>query len=328
MNDFFASFHLAFPWVFIFIPLPWLIYYLIPATGFMTASVHAPALVKLWQQYGMTEEKGDKCQLNTITFHLLWVLLLCTAASPYRIISEPPVITGRHHLMIAVDISDSMMTRDITLPSQQKVTRLKAADHFLQALFRRHSGDKTGLILFAESPYFVVPLTDDHKVINTFISRSYTGLAGNKTAIGDTIVFAVAKLIESEKNSQKKQVNRTLLLITDGQNTTGIYSPSHAAGLAAESGVRVYTLGIGSASGEGGLDESSLQYIATETQAKYLHIGQNHALKNLSELIGQLELTTDETPAKLSSQWLYPWPLGMAFLSGCFWIFHFLRFKE
>ena len=328
MNDFFASLHFAYPWVFILIPLPWLIYYLIPPAGFMTASVYAPALVKLWQQYAVTKGKSNGCQLNTATFHLLWLLLLCTAASPYRIISGPPVMASRHQLMIAVDISDSMMTRDIILPSQQKITRLEAADRFLQALFRDHSKDKAGLILFAESPYLVVPLTDDHKIISTFISRSYTGLAGNKTAIGNTIAFAVSHLIESEKNSQKARVNQTLLLITDGQNTAGIYSPFHAAGIAAESGIRVYTLGIGSASGEGGLDESSLKYIAAETQAKYIHIGQNHALKNLSELIGQLALATDEAPATLSRQWLYLWLLGMAFFTGCLWIFYFSGFKE
>ena len=83
------------------------------------------------------------------------------------------------------------------------------------------------------------PLTFDRKTVRTLLNESAIGLAGQFTAIGDAIGLAVKRLRERD------QKNRVLILLTDGANTAGEVDPMQATRIAAESGLKIYTVGIG-----------------------------------------------------------------------------------
>lgn len=93
--------------------------------------------------------------------------------------------------------------------------------------------------MFGSQPYIQAPLTFDHQTLRTLLFEAGLGMAGRATAIGDAIGLAVKRLRE------RPQQHRVLILLTDGANTAGNLSPRKARDIAADSNVRIHTIGIG-----------------------------------------------------------------------------------
>ena len=105
--------------------------------------------------------------------------------------------------------------------------------------------DQIGIVIFAKDTFNLCPLTQDHRALETFIDRIDFDLAnGDATAIGMGLANAVNKLRASKAKS------KVAILLTDGENNSGQIDPIRAAEVAKQFGVRVYTIGVGSASGE------------------------------------------------------------------------------
>ena len=112
--------------------------------------------------------------------------------------------------------------------------------HVLSGFIDRRAGDRIGLVLFADHAYLQAPLTFDTNTVKQLLLEAQLGFAGQKTAIGDAIGVSIKRLIERPAES------RTLILLTDGANNSGSVTPLEAGQLAAEQGVKIYTIGIGS----------------------------------------------------------------------------------
>jgi len=230
-------------------------------------------------------------------------------------------VSGRN-LMLAVDLSGSMDQKDFELGSR-RVDRLTATKAVASEFISRREGDRIGLILFGERAYLQVPLTLDRETVKILLLEAFIGLAGEKTAIGDAITLAVRRVHEQAD----EEGDQVLVLLTDGANTAGEVEPIKAAELAAQVGLRIYTIGIGAeqlevASLIGGrrrinpsadLDEDTLTRIAELTGGRYFRATDTASLQDIYQLVDELEPVEEQESGFRPVKSLFFWPLGGAF---------------
>jgi Ca-activated chloride channel family protein len=305
-------------WAFFLLPLPLLAMLLLPQAATATpAALRIPFFNAL--QSGLSMQQQPRSRLWQIVSIIAWVLLVTAAARPQLIGEsiELPV-TGRS-LMMAVDISGSMLTEDMEI-NGRTITRLTAVKAVAGDFIEHREGDRIGLILFGTQAYLQAPLTFDRKTVRTLLDEAQMGLAGQQTAIGDAIGLAVKRL------QKQPRENRVLILLTDGANTAGNVDPLKAADLAAQEGIRIYTIGVGSESqliqtpfgiqqvGGSDLDEASLKAIAAKTGGKYFRARDVESLAGIYALLDEIEPLSEDMLSYRPVDELYQWPLALALL--------------
>lgn len=311
----------AWPWMFLALPLPWLVRRVLPAAESTSPALRVPygsRLDAVAAAGGVARSAG----IGLLAW-LAWALLCVAAARPQQLgdIVQPPQ-AGRD-LMLAVDLSGSMSEEDMTL-GNQTVDRLTAAKAVLADFLDRRAGDRVGLLVFGDRAYTVAPMTMDLSSVRQQLGDSVVGLAGQATAIGDAIGLAVKRL-KSQPASQ-----RVLILLTDGVSNAGMLDPLKAAQVAKDEGVRIHTIGFG---GEGeslsvfgiplhvpgggdDTDMATLQRIATTTGGKAFRARDTEELAGIYAEIDRLE------PVKRPGQSVrprverYAWPLSAALALG------------
>lgn len=182
---------------------------------------------------------------------------------------------------------------------------------------KRRQGDRLGLILFGTNAYTYVPLTFDLGALGDLLTDVSTGLAGRHTAIGDAIGLAL--------KSMRKQRSRhkVLILVTDGSNTAGFENPIVAAQAAAQQGLTIYSIGIGSdiktleqiyglQSIPTGvvLNERVLRRIAEVSGGRYFRATNRAALEQIYVELDKLEPIDYEYQSQRPRQELYLLPLA------------------
>jgi len=311
-----AGFNLAWAWLLLLLPLPWLLRRWLSAAS--RASVQA--LRVPW--FGQVVESGGgwmRQPLLAAVAGLVWTLLLLAAARPQWVgeIETLPV-TGRD-LLLAVDISGSMDTQDM-LFGGKPVNRLTMVKQVAGEFIQRRRGDRVGLVLFGSRAYLQTPLTFDTETTAVLLEESEIGLAGRETAIGDAIGLAVKRLREDAAK------DRVLVLLTDGANTSGEVQPMQATEFAAREGLKIYTVGVGAdemmvqdffgsrmVNPSADLDEDTLRAIAERTGGAYFRARDAEALARIYEQLDELEPVESDQEAIRPVEELFHWPLGLAF---------------
>ena len=314
-------FTLHWPWLLLLLPLPWVVLRLSARGDQREQALRVPLHSRLMRAAG-----GDDgaSQPPPWLLWLVWALLVLACTRPQWMGEETALpITGRD-LMLAADISGSMERNDMVI-DQQRVTRLIAVKVFMGDFISRRRGDRLGLILFGTQAYLQAPLTFDTRAVRTFLEEAEIGFAGNGTAIGDAIGLAIKKLQE------RPQQARVLILLTDGANTAGSLAPEQAAQLAARSGLRVYTIGIGAEemvtpglfgsslgarriNPSADLNEALLKNIAEQTGGQYFRARDTAELAEIYRTLDTLEpLASDAATVRPVEEWFHL-PLGMALL--------------
>ena len=310
-------FEFAWPWLFLLLPVPWLVRAFAPPVRQQNVELSVPFYNEL-DTLQLKERTGlaHWCS-QTMLYTLIWLLLLLACARPqlYGDLQERQV-TGRD-LLIAVDVSSSMLYSDMTLDGNS-LSRMEFVKHWLGNFISQRQGDRLGLILFGSKAYLQAPLTYDHQSVRTWIDEAQPGIAGSTTSIGDAIGLAIKRL------RQHPADQRVLLLITDGANNSGVMSPAAAAQLAAYYQIKIYTLGIGSHEANElnklidstslELNEQSLKDIAQSTDGQYFHVTDSNDFIDIQNTLKQLEPSTHYQTPKRNIQELYSWPLAAAFL--------------
>jgi len=308
------------PWVLLMLPLPLAVYYGMPP---QEAGKEAALRVPFIEDFRFAQRPlQSRLKLRWMKWMslLAWVLVVLAASKPLWLGDTISINISGRDLMIAVDLSDSMRAEDFEI-NGQAVNRLNATKSVATEFIENRRGDRLGLILFGSRAYLQAPLTFDTRTINQLLLESSIGMAGERTAIGDAIGLALKRL---DTNPQGKQV---LILMTDGANTAGEVTPIKAAQLAAQRGLKIYTIGIGSDEIEhrswfglrkpnpaAQLDEKSLQQIATLTGGRYFRAHNTEKLAEIYALLDELEpLDKDEQSFRPISDLFY-WPLAFALL--------------
>jgi Ca-activated chloride channel homolog len=232
-------------------------------------------------------------------------------------------------ILIALDVSESMLAEDVS------PNRLERAKREIIDLLNITEGDRVGLVAFAGTSFLQCPLTLDYGAVQIFLDELSTDLIPVPgTAIGEAITKSVGAYDEKDRNS------RVLILITDGEDHYG--KPLEAAKKAAESGLKIYAIGIGQEGGapipdkkSGGfkkdrkgdvvmsqLDEDTLQKIALETGGSYVRsVTGNLDLENIyKDIRANVEDKELESGRRKRFEERYQWPLSLAifllFLEG------------
>ena len=197
-------------------------------------------------------------------------------------------------LMLAVDVSNSMLAEDFA-PNRLERTKYSIA-RLLEGLHQ----DRVGLVVFAGDAYVQLPITSDYLTARNFVQRvSPTMVSKQGTAIGAAIDLAANSF------SSQSEGSRAIILITDGENHED--NPIAAAKRAAEQGIKIYAIGIGTPEGapikldgdfirdENGelvvskLDESTLREVALSTDGAYIRSTEKSM--GLAEIIEKIKQT-------------------------------------
>lgn len=244
-------------------------------------------------------------------------------------------------LMLAIDLSGSMDEQDMryqnTIVSRLFVTK-RVASEFVQ----NRKGDRVGLIVFGAYAYLQTPLTFDRQTIIENIAKSYSGDADDiqnryfGTSIGDAIGLAIKRMRATQSiqkndtntshpNNEKQIENKTLILLTDGVDRTSTLPPIKAAELAANNGLKIYTIGLGSDEVDNGffgqlfskkpdIDEATLKAIANLTGGKYYRARKADELAKIYAEIDRLEPVESESLSFRPQRALFYYPLALGLL--------------
>ena len=236
--------------------------------------------------------------------HLLFVALLGAVGCLIIILCRPQThdswatsdVEGTD-IVVAMDVSTSMLAKDF------RPNRLEAAKDVATKFVSGRDHDNIGLVLFAGESFTQVPMTMDNAMLMNAIHEVKTGVLEDGTAIGDGIATAINRIKDG------KAVSKSIILLTDGSNNTGVVAPLTAAEIAKQYDVKIYTIGVGSngtapypvAIDYAGniqyqtlpvvIDEGTLQKIAAATGGKYFRATSKSALSNIFKEIDSMEKT-------------------------------------
>jgi|TARA_B110000261_G_scaffold47485_1_gene55976 Ca-activated chloride channel family protein len=306
-------YELAYPWALSLLALP-LLMPLLPAYKESRNSVRVPFFDKLVELSEQRPHSGaiilrrDRFQYFLVGF--MWVCLVLAAAKPEWVGAPIEQQKSGRDLMIAVDLSGSMGTRDFVLPDGETVDRLQAVKQVLAELANQRAGDRLGLIVFGSASYLQAPFTSDHVVWSKLLAETEIGMAGQSTVFGDAIGLAIKLFKESTSD------NRVLIILTDGNDTGSIVPPIDAAKVAAAYNIRIYTIAIGDAAsvGEEALDIDTIERVTEITGGESFEALDQQALQRAYHTIAELEPDVYETISFRPRQSLHWLPLCVALI--------------
>jgi len=316
----------AWPWAFAALPLPLLVWWLLPPYREQRASIQIPFFARLAESTGQTPQPGAvilrRLPLQMIVAMAMWALIVAALARP-QWVGEPITrdISARD-MMLAIDISGSMNQPDFQTADKRMLQRLDGVKEVVRAFIARRKGDRIGLILFGTRAYVQAPFTQDLRAIQSLLDQTQVAMAGEQTAIGDAIGLAI-KAFDASKAQQ-----RVLILLTDGNDTASRVPPAHAAEIAQQRGLTTHTIGVGNpeASGENRVDLQTLRDVASATGGSFFRAENGEQLEAIYRDIDGLapvKLQTETWRPKLP---LFQWPLGAAVVLGlALWLGLMLR---
>lgn len=244
----------------------------------------------------MPEVSTGRVALKFILFCTAVTLLILAAARPQFGSKLREEKTQGVEMMLAVDVSNSMLAEDF------EPNRLERTKYAINKLFDGLHQDRVGLIVFAGEPKVQLPITSDYRMAKAFAKRIDPSLVPVQgTAIGK----ALSQALMSFSGETEENHSRVIILITDGENHED--DALAAARRAAEMGIRIYTIGIGTPEGApiqiGGefikdekgdmvvskLNEEMLAQIADITGGAYVRsskqsIGLDEIVKSINEM--------------------------------------------
>jgi Ca-activated chloride channel family protein len=252
--------------------------------------------------------KGTKSVITKLKpiLNVFRVLALCSLiialARPRTVdVSNKTKITKGVDIVMAIDVSGSMLAKDLK-PNRMEALKRVAAD-FVQ----ERPNDRIGLVVYASEAYTKTPVTSDKAIILDAInSIKYDNVLQDGTGIGMGLATAVNRL----KDSQAK--SKVIILLTDGVNNSGFIEPETASDIAKQYGIKVYTIGIGTngmamfpyAVAPNGeflfqmmkveIDEQLMKNIAKKTEGQYFRATSNSKLAEIYNSINKLETTEIE----------------------------------
>ncbi|NOY67449.1 MAG: VWA domain-containing protein [Gammaproteobacteria bacterium] len=279
-------------------------------------------LIKHLVESKITKTTGSSKWLNQFLVWSCVSLFFVSLAQPEWVKKQLQKPEKYRDIVFVVDASVSMIQRDYILQGQ-RIDRMTLLKGMLSRFIDQLKGDNVSIIVYADSVYTLVPLTRDHELAKTMLSRIKVGVAGRTSALGNALTQAVH---EANKSSNRQ---RALVLLTDGTRLTGKINYQVAMELARQSGLHIYTVAIGARSEAAAEKKASgliydpadiqkLKAIAKHTAGKFYWAGDTNALSSAIQDIQQAERSQDKPQMLYIKKPLYQWPLllGLLVFSG------------
>ena len=238
------------------------------------------------------------------------VMFVVALARPVKMHAERDVTVEGVDIVLAMDISGSMLAQDF------KPDRLEASKRIASEFVADREGDRLSVVAFAGEAFTQAPLTPDRAAVQTALARLRSGIIDDGTAIGNGLATAINRMRESGAKS------KVVVLMTDGVNNSGQISPRMAAEIARDLGIKVYTIGVGRrgkaptpamdpfgnvfmAMMDVEIDEDLLREISKITGGKYFRAENVEALTRIYEEIDQMEKSKIEVTDYVSYEELF-----------------------
>lgn len=295
MMDYFHGVRFALPWVLYLLGLLPLL-----ALYYVWRYRRHQVTLTLSGLKGLESEKpGWRVKLLPLlpSLRLLSIAALIVAiARPQAMFSEESITTEGIDIVLAMDVSTSMLAIDF------QPNRIEAAKKTAAEFIEGRPYDRIGLVVFAGESFTQCPITLDHRVLLDLVKSADAWQLQDGTALGDGLWMGLNRLIDSTALQSK-----VVILLTDGVQTAGEFAPLDAARAASDLGVRIYTIGIGSQTTRNipvldkrgvkifeldpsnSLDEKTLTEVAEMTGGQYFRATSTDKLREIYREIDQLE---------------------------------------
>lgn len=286
---------LAAPAWLLLLPLPLLVLAFAPPRAERRPALAVPFLDLLAQLSGRSPAHGASVarptRLQRLLTWALWALLVLSLAQPQRI--EDPLVktVPTRDLLLAVDLSGSMQTEDFSTAGGEVSDRLTAVKEVLAEFLAKRQGDRVGLLVFGNAPFVQAPFTEDSQVCRALLEETAVGMAGPQTMLGDAVGLAIRVFDQSEVQS------KTLILLTDGNDSGSKVPPLEAAEVARDEGITIHTVAVGDpeTAGEEALDEETLRGMSRRTGGTYARAEDRAGLEAVYARLDRLETRELET---------------------------------
>ena len=270
----------------------------------------------------MPSWSGSKGWVRMILFSLAFAFFVIGLARPQIGAKLSEHKSHGAEIVICLDVSNSMLAEDY---SPNRLDRAKLA---ISRLTDKLKEDRIGLIVFAGTSFVQLPVTTDYVSAKMFLGSIGTdSVPIQGTAMGEAIITGIRSF------SAQSEKSRVIIVISDGENHED--DPVGAAKEAAENGIRVYTVGVGSAEGQpipmdGGLlkdkdgeivvtklDEDMLRQVAKAGNGAYVHAGNDEF--GLNPIIEDIRRMEDEEFGSVvfeeyNEQYIYFFGIALALL--------------
>src|SRR5512138_457779 len=256
-----------------------------------------------------------------IARNLVLIGLIAALARPRSAGRAEQSTTEGINIIIAFDISSSMLAEDF-----QPQNRLEVARDKVKQFIAMRSSDRIGIVAFSGEALTQVPLTTDYPVVQAALDNLQPGQLEDGTAIGTAIATAANRLKDAPGKS------KVMILLTDGVNNRGSIDPRTAAKAAAQFGIRIYGIGVGTEGmapvpvGRGlfglryemqkvEIDDALLTDVANASGGRYFRARDPAALQRITEQIDALERSPVRSRTYVRYAELFRWPLSVMLIA-------------
>lgn len=283
------------PWFALLLPLPWLVWRFVPPYAQTRRGVRVPFFGSVVTLAGLEPQQGivigRRGLWRGVALGTCWLLAVAALMRPQWI--EPPIHRDKpaRDLLLLVDLSGSMDTKDFTDPSGNRIDRLAAVKQVLDDFLARREGDRVGVVVFGDAPYSLVPFTTDLKLCRRLVQEMQVGMAGPRTALGDAIGLGVNLFARSTVPA------KTIIALTDGNDTASKVPPAEAARVARDHKITIHAVAVGdpAAAGEDKLDEAALRDVASVTGGGFYRALDRTQLADIYGRLDQIETRKVDT---------------------------------
>lgn len=318
-------------WLLLFLLIP-IVYWLKKKSSFKHTTLLYPTLSRIKESKPKT---GDYSQAILKTLKLSCVTcIILTLARPQFDRSTSSVLSSGVDIVLAIDLSASMLALDMSENQQNEVTRLDVVKEVITDFVSKRKYDRIGLVAFSVNPYLVSALTLDKEHLKKNIKRLRVGLTHQT---GTNIGSALAEGINRLRTLKSK--SKILILLTDGKDEPPPpHSPLIYAEGAQNDSIKIYTIAVGTATrtrtylfdqrsrdlmrysngkpvvqvADYPVDKEILQKISETTQARYYEATNRNELITIYDEIDQLEKSEVELNINTLFEELFQWPLALA----------------
>ncbi len=323
-------------WLILFCILP-VIAWAQHKTKFYSPTLFFPTLSNLKTNRSERSEKSQVI-LKLLRYFSL-VCIIIAASRPQFDKSSTSVLSSGVDIVLAIDLSASMLALDMSDDQQNERTRLDVVKEVIKSFVKKRTHDRIGLIAFSVNPYLVSALTLDKEHLQKNIDRLRVGLTHQT---GTNIGSALAEGINRLRSLKSK--SKILILLTDGKDEPPPpNSPLIFAEGAKNDSIKIYTIAIGSTTrtrtylfdqrsrdlmryangkpvvqvADYPVNKEILQKIAQVTDARFYEAKNKNELSSIYDQIDKLEKTEIELNINTLFEELFQWPLGLGLFLLC-----------
>lgn len=251
--------------------------------------------------------KKNFLKLEWIIKIIIFILLTIAITSPIIIDKLSPLNRKGKDIVLSIDASGSMNSsgydEEDELSDGKRLSRFELTKIVATEFIKKRVSDNVGVVLYGDFAFIASPITYEKEIVSDMLSYLNQGMAGQNTAIGESIAISVRAF----KHSRAK--TKIIILLTDGEHNSGSISPKDATKLAKAKNIKIYTIAMGN---KGEADEELLKEIAKNSNGEFFSATSAKELQNVYEKIDELESSKIKSKEYLQKELYYQLVLLLA----------------